>query len=306
MTNEEVRQQEIGAYYGELGVTSEGDLLFYMYDMNPGLQYVIAVEYEDKFSSIPEPLKSIVDAMALDEDKINKYLKNPTKAEAQRDNMLVLLENPITALVKKKGKRIDWSNVQAGPASQQAGQAGQPAGTYVWAPLTSEQWEQARLLAGDVSGLQLLLAEELAIGLQEDIGQQDDEQFVVETTLALQEQVFRSASFEFAKLWPSVRGALVSNADDAGPLDALWMALQEVEEDGFLDTLADVHPLIIDGDFAKALLKALGETGIKKDADGRVLQAKKVALFIELTSRHGLDKSLAKAMVDQAYEQIPF
>lgn len=301
----EGREQEIGAYYGELGLTSEGDALLYMYDMNPGLQWVIAVEYEDKFNTLPEPMKSAVDDL-IQKDAVNKYLKNPTKAEAERDGKLVLLETPFTVFVRKKGKRVEWQTMRAGGAGEQAEQAasGLAAGTYVWEPLTDEQTELAKQLAKDVVEIQWILAHETLDSLAEDTGA-DEIKMDMYATMA--EHVYRSASYDFAKLWPTVRGSYVAPVSDGLDAVDVWLgAIKETPADDFLETLAEYHPLIIDADFAKVVLKSLGETGIKPDAEGRVLQAKKVFLFIELTSRHGLSKGMAKTMVDQAYDQIPF
>lgn len=305
MSDEEARQQEIGGMYSELGVTSGGDKLAYMYDMNPGLDYPIAMVYEEEFELLPQYVRVMVEQASVNDD-----VKNPTKAEAESRGKMLAIEPPFTATIKKKGKKVDWQSVQVGPAASQPAQqaAGMPAGPYVWEPLTPEQWGLAKGLARDVTGLQLLLANEFALNLAEDVGQDDEDQFAPETILNLTEAAFRSSSYEFAKVWPSVRGALVQSSDDAlgGTLDSLVIAVQEAEEDEFLATLAEHHPLLVDDEFVKVVLKTVGETGIKKDVDGRVLQARKVALYIELTSRHGLSKDLAAAMVEQTYDQIPF
>jgi hypothetical protein len=302
--SDEGREQEIGAYYAELGLTADGDTIFYMYDMNPGLKWVICQEYEDKFNTMPEPLKSIATGMALDEDKVNRYLKGPTKEEAERDGKLVLLESPMTVFVKKKGKRADWST--AGAASEQAaGQAGQAPGTYTWEPMTGEQASLAGELAKDVAVLQWMVADEVLEAFAEQRG---EDKLPTDMYADMIEHVYRGASYEFAKLWPSVRGALVTPVGDqlGGSLDPLVIAIQEAEEADFLEVLADNHPLVIDAEFAKVILRALGETGIKKEASERVIQAKKVALYLELTSRFEVPAGEAKSAVDRLLDQIEF
>lgn len=300
--SDEARWQEMSAWYKEIGTTSSGDMIVFLYDMNPGLKWVIAVVYEEDFHRLPEPLKTLVDE-AVAAERIDERLQNPTKADAESWDKLELFDPPFTAMVGK-GKKIDWSTVKVG-ATGEANDVGIPVGPYVWEPMTPGQAGLASKLAQDVATLSWMIADEVLEEFAEFVGEDSLPEDMYADMIPA---VHRSASFEFSKLWPSVRGSLVRPAEDAfdGTLDALVVAVQEVEEGEFLATLVAHHPLLIDEDFAKVVLKTVGEKGIKKDVDGRVLQAKKAALYIELTSRHGLGKDVAVAIVEQVYEQIPF
>jgi hypothetical protein len=297
---EELRQQELAYVYSELGVTSSGDKLLYMYGSHEAMDYPAALVYEDTFELLPQHVRELVDSMSANED-----VKNPTKTEASNRGKLATLSTPITVMVGK-GKKIDWQSVQAGPASQQAKPAagGRLVEAYVWEPMTPEQAERASLLAKDIVEQQWMIANEVVRSFGERRGEEGS--LVVHTSLI--EPVHRSATYQFSREWPDVRQALVKPADDAlsGTLDSLVIAIEAAEEDEFLDTLAKHHPLLIDAEFAKIILKAVGESGIKKDVEGRVLQAKKAALYIELTNRHEVSADVAKVLVEQVHDQIPF
>jgi hypothetical protein len=118
--------------------------------------------------------------------------------------------------------------------------------------------------------------------------------------------VYRGTSYEFAKVWPTVRGAVVMSLDEAASLEVLLDAIGDGEAEDFTKALAANHPLILDAAFAGVILKTLGETGVKSEPEDRVEQAKKAAMYIELTSRHGVSKANAKAVIGFLYDEIPF
>jgi hypothetical protein len=308
MTDKEARVQTIGGWYKELGVSGSGDKMAYLYDMNPGLQYVIATVYEEDFDKLPPHL-----ATKVMNAPVNEVISNPEKAKAENTGMLELVDPEFRVVIDphRKGKHIDWE--ATGDLSKQAagggpsGLAGQLVESYVWEELSPEQWERAASLAGDVVGLQWGLAKEVIAGFAEIAGVEPDE-VDVDAYASLIESVQRGASYDFAKLWPSVRGASIAALADLATLDKLELAVRAGKPEDLTQILADNHPLVIDAAFAKVIFKSLGETGVAAEEDDRVLQAKRAALYVELTNRHGVtDAATARGIVEEVYDdEVPF
>jgi len=300
---DEARQQEIMGWVG-ISKTSKDDMLIYLYDSNPALEYAIVNLYEEDFEKMPPHFGKALMA-AVDKEGVNEFLQAaPKKSEAQAKGWLREIEPPFHVMVHKK--KINWGqtgDLASGKPAVQMALAGQVA-QQAWAgPLTGKQLGLASELVKDVVGLQWALAIETVDGFMEAIGTDTIEP---ELYANLVEPVFRGASFDFAKVWPSVRGAVMVSTDEAASLDGLFKAVHETEPEKLFDLLADKHSMILDAGFAKIIFKTLGMTSLKPRADGRVEQAKKAVMYIELTTRHGLEKEVAIEAVNNAFDQIPF
>lgn len=298
--SDEARLQSIIGWVG-ISSTSAGDMVIYLYDENPKLNFAIALVYEEEFEKLPSYIKENLDAVIEDEG-VNKYLKSaPTKADAQNEGWLRTIDPPLKVMVKKK--RIDWlasgDVASGGPAGHPAQAGGQLPAEYIWEPLTQEQHDRADELIADLTQLQwVMLRHTLSAAAQEELLENPPTELLA--------SMYRAVSYEFAKVWPAVRGAVGKPLLDSVSMGNTLEALLEVEAEDFIQALVDASDFIVDADFAKLMLKAVGETGIKSAPEERVTQARKVFLFVELTTRHGLNKGLAKNLVSEAFDQIPF
>ena len=131
---DEAREQMISGWVG-ISATSNGDMLIYLYDEKPALNFPIAYLYEEEFEKIPEHAKEELNAV-IDKEGINKFLvAGPLKNDAQSEGWMHVIDPPFPVIVAKK--RIQWGlTAEAIPQSRANGAGPSAAGQYTWEPLT--------------------------------------------------------------------------------------------------------------------------------------------------------------------------
>lgn len=303
---DEVRQQEIGFWIGPQ-VSSNGDLLIHCYDTNERTRYAVATIYEEDFEKLPKSIAPVLEQRIKVGD-IDKSGQRLDREKAKQDDYFSVVVPPWKVYVS--GKKVVWDYMDGKlelpaqlQASPQASKAGSIAGAYVWVPLVDEQLHNYGQLASD----EVDLAATLFRLCQDAVAEMDvADEHRHDVLMAL----FRHTGYNVDKMWPTVRGSMIEPVESDGfdmsaTLDDQIEAVKNGSPEDFLDTVAE-HPLITDANHAKAVLKAVGESGIAKAPSDRLIQAKKAWLYTDMVSKLGMGKELAVSLTSQAFDQIPF
>jgi hypothetical protein len=109
--------------------------------------------------------------------------------------------------------------------------------------------------------------------------------------------VYRDVSKAYEVIRPAYLAQREAGVSSEWFKDSVIDTIEYGKPETFLVDVANAHPLLVDEDHARILLKEVGATGVPKDAVGRLNLAEKVWLYVELVSRFNFSKTVAKQMV---------
>jgi hypothetical protein len=299
--SDEVRENTAVGWYG-ICETSGGPMVR-LYSDHPSLKWPIANVYlgeslDEEFPYLPPDLQKAIQSEIAAKNVDNISESALSKEKAQTTKFWHNMEPRVFAVRKR---RIDWVETQNAWGGTPAGTtaSGEPAGDYVWEPMSEEQEQLMHKL---VDELALIHSTMVKAAYKTVINKDVSYDEVKDDALA----IYRGISYDFNRHWPTVRGSQLKSANVFDLLEEPLQAIIDGEPETFLNDMAVLNPLLVDADHAKATLQIVGETGISTSGDERAEQAKKVWLFIDLVSKYGIDRTTAISMVNDGLEQIPF